>query len=484
MHVDVLILGTGAVGLTVASSLAGSTRSVALLDHGISNKRPTQSVGTSHHAGQASGRADGPGGTTQLWGGQLWAWEKYDFEPRHFVDAPPWPVSRSELLPHYSRYLELAGAPKAAKKDLLKSYEPWTGDGSMGLTYEKFSRWLPWFKRNMFRAARKRIESADNITLVNDARVRGITNSARRLTVEYIQDGARRSLTCGDIVVAAGTIGNILLLEDLELSNSPWLGRGFMDHVSATAAVYRVTNERLFSSKHGHRYAPGGLRSPRHVIDPRVAREQQLLDVYAHWDVELPESHPLQAARQLLRDAQAGKRGVGRSALEQAKPASVLALGLAAKYYAVDHRRIAPTGSTVRLQIDAEQPSRWDSLVRSNTGDGPGSAVVDWQIGSEEKRAFQVLKSSVLTTFDAAAAGLELIDADPPPRYRDSFHMMGGTRAAPSVDLGVVDEQFRLHDEPRVRVLGASTFPSGSAANPTMTAAAVALHASRDLLWT
>lgn len=55
-------------------------------------------------------------------------------------------------------------------------------------------------------------------------------------------------------------------------------------------------------------------------------------------------------------------------------------------------------------------------------------------------------------------------------------HIIGGTPMGASPDAGVVDAGGRLFDVPNVLCLGASAFPTGAAANPTLTLSALSLY--------
>ena len=95
---------------------------------------------------------------------------------------------------------------------------------------------------------------------------------------------------------------------------------------------------------------------------------------------------------------------------------------------------------------------------------------------------------------DYAFAGLErarnlLPDLLPFEYDRMSFggfepteaHIIGGTPMGANADTGVVDANCRMFDVPNVACLGASAFPTGAAANPTLTLAALSLYAGEQL---
>ncbi|MCR9089517.1 MAG: GMC family oxidoreductase [Rhodobacteraceae bacterium] len=60
-------------------------------------------------------------------------------------------------------------------------------------------------------------------------------------------------------------------------------------------------------------------------------------------------------------------------------------------------------------------------------------------------------------------------------------HLIGGTPMAASAEQGVVDTQCRVFGLSNLACLGASSFPTGAAANPTLTIAALSLYAGDQL---
>ena len=58
---------------------------------------------------------------------------------------------------------------------------------------------------------------------------------------------------------------------------------------------------------------------------------------------------------------------------------------------------------------------------------------------------------------------------------------MGGARMAESAEQGVVDSQLKVFGTRNLYVLGAAAFPSGSFANPTLTALALSVRLAEHL---
>jgi choline dehydrogenase-like flavoprotein len=61
-------------------------------------------------------------------------------------------------------------------------------------------------------------------------------------------------------------------------------------------------------------------------------------------------------------------------------------------------------------------------------------------------------------------------------------HIMGTARMGDDPAQSVVDKNLRAHDHRNLFLVGAAVFPTGGAANPTLTIAALALRAARPIL--
>ena len=68
-----------------------------------------------------------------------------------------------------------------------------------------------------------------------------------------------------------------------------------------------------------------------------------------------------------------------------------------------------------------------------------------------------------------------------PATLSGGWHHMGTTRMHENPRLGVVDANCRVHGLGNLYVAGASVYPTGGAANPTLTLVAVSLRLSDHL---
>lgn len=121
-HHDVIVIGSGAAGGTLAGALAARGRSVLLLERGGAMDLADQNVASvdlfrkdRYHPSEAWFGPDGDpfapqtiyalGGNTKIWGGVLERMWPREFEglPLQEGVAPAWPLSYDELAPWYER---------------------------------------------------------------------------------------------------------------------------------------------------------------------------------------------------------------------------------------------------------------------------------------------------------------------------------------------------------------------------------------------
>lgn len=500
----VCVVGAGAAGLTVAHELAKRGWPVTLVEGG--ERTPAATLDDSYrvavtgtpHRGVHEGRFRALGGSTTRWGGQLWPWERHEFEPRPWLGIDGWPVRYDEIAPLYDRAFQLLGVshptltPEAAVE---RGVSPWALDPARFAL--KYSTWLPWRLRNLGRSIGRPLLRLPNVRLELGWTATTIEMDGGGATATGVRIrsamGDERVVAADVIIVAGGPVESVrLLFASGALGNGgDWLGRSFMDHLSVRVARFHARDPKEFGRAFAPVFRADVQFTPRMLLRPEVLEQESLLSAYGHWDTGLDESSPLLVVREALRTVQAGRVPslTGRDAARLAS--GVGAMFSLARGIIVDRRRYFPRGAAIHLRVDTEQrPDSESRITPTSERDAYGlpRLALDWRVSALERRT--VRRTAELLGEELARVGIGTLDeiGDPFSGDRewgalrgDSFHMMGGTRMATESSAGVVDPDARVFGTRNVYVAGASVFPTGGMANPTLTLIALALRLASHL---
>jgi choline dehydrogenase-like flavoprotein len=110
LEADIIIIGAGAAGITIARHLAGTSKRVIVLESGgLAYDDAVQSL----YQGTRTGVVVDPpldvsrlrffGGTTNHWTGWCRPLERSDFEKRSDWPESGWPITRVDLNPYYKK---------------------------------------------------------------------------------------------------------------------------------------------------------------------------------------------------------------------------------------------------------------------------------------------------------------------------------------------------------------------------------------------
>ena len=471
-----------------ASKLASAGLNVVLLEAGQEkgDNRALllgESSNPGDHLGLKDGWTTGLGGTTQLWGGQLWPWREEEFAARPSLGIDGWPLAFAEVRDQYSSVRRVLGLTDTHRRLHENDRLPRRFQHQVGGDFDiRFSTWMSWGERNFARNRSLRNLHSDRgrLRIITGAVVHDVQSEPNTFpVVKYLDPAAQYSeVSAKNVILAAGTLGNVRILTNSSVHVAmPALGRGFFDHVSARYATYRVNEWSKFRAFASHRRWKGVLASPRLVPTDSFLRSQGILPAYGHWELELGDTSAPSKVRRYLRSRQGQTKDV--DLLDVAKSLARSSPDLIEAIFAglISHQRPILRSSIVHLRIDVQQPTRQDSAI-AWAMDGcrqsdPGLHL-DWHIGQEEARAVQVVGANLTKQLSEHDIGAQLIDIEPSIRLHDTFHLMGGARIGESSTQGVVDSNLGVFGLPGLFVAGASVFPSGGMANPTYTALALA----------
>ncbi|WP_269583285.1 GMC oxidoreductase [Roseibium sp. Sym1] len=292
---DIVIIGSGMGGATLAAGLAPSGANILILERGerIPDDAPARDpwriyTNSAFRSAETWLDADGTpfepgnyynvGGNSKLYGAVLIRYRKEDFDTLEHFDgvSPAWPFAYEELSPWYDAAEQLFQVRGDAASDATEPphgrpypFPPVPDEEPIRLARHRLEqagvkpfslplgvdidRWLeagrtgwdgyPDLRCGKMDAETCPLEAAlahDNVRLVTGAEVTGLRKGDRSGRIEevaYRKDGEEIVLTPGVVALCAGAVQSAALLLRSGIANgSDYVGRCFMNH-NATAMI-------------------------------------------------------------------------------------------------------------------------------------------------------------------------------------------------------------------------------------------------------
>lgn len=337
LFVDLVIVGGGPVGLTIARECAQAGRRVLVLESGAESEDQehadlveVENVGFLNDAADIEARiayhriipkfwtqerqpfgvsCRGFGGSSQAWAGKSAAFDPIDLEARPWVPLSDWPLSHDELQPYLARarnYLNLIdeSQPRQIAACGVRSF------------YWQFAR-SRYEQTDVMRLGREFLhEDPPHIEVLLDATVTHVALRPDGKSVEHVKiesvTGRKAKVFADYCVLAANAIENPRLLlasRDVQpngIGNAhDNVGRYLMDHPSSIVGAYcgRSADEpgRLF----GFSARTSGRRAYMYLhglaLTEDVQRQEGLLNAALFFIPELSDDDPWEAFKRLAR---------------------------------------------------------------------------------------------------------------------------------------------------------------------------------------
>lgn len=480
---DYLIVGAGAAGIMLSVELTRKGRKVLLVESGHFSIDPerqayNQVVQKGKELRNAVwGRCRAVGGTTLSWGGQSLPFNGLDFAHRDWVSHSGWPITLSDLQPHYLSANRFMGIDALDYRGQMFQLSGVRNPGLSDAVDFHFSKWS---RQPNFRLMYRRELERDIPVLFNAMLTRVDTDGNGRVTGVEVGNYShhRKSIRVKELVIAAGGIEtNRILLANREPNgqcigdHSGWLGKCFMDHPCITTgsvvardpwAFQRLLNTNLIS---GRKY------SKRISFSESYQRQQRLTHasasiMFGYEEGTFDPYHEIMSLknRKLPR--------IGRL-VRHADDYLLAAWSL------LRHRFVYKPGAAAVVCMMLEQEPQTGSCIRlSGEPDAFGipRAELHWDITEKTWLAACSMSRLIGEEFRR----LQLADYTPYPHIReeepdwkdhlhDVNHHMGGTRMSAIPQEGVVGPDLRVWGYRNLHVLSSSVFPTGSHSNPTLT---------------
>jgi len=485
---DVIIIGSGIGGATMAASLAATGKRILILERGdhlrpsVHDRDDMAIFARGHYRPDeewldGAGKPFNPGnyynvgGNSKFYGAVLIRYRREDFSPlRHMGGTTPgWPMSYDELEPDYTAAEQLYAVRGQIGQDPTEPphsapypYPPVPDEAPIAELRKRLAlvglhpaslplgvdltRWLshaktPWDafpdtnggKMDAETCALKAALAYKNVTLRTSAQVtRLITGADGRIVGVTLNSG--ETLTASTVVLAAGAVQSAALLlasANAEHPNglanrSDQVGRNFMNHnCSAVLALHPLRR------------------------NPSIYQKTLMVnDFYLGGG---PQGEPL-GNIQLL-----GK--ISGNILAATSP-----LPKALAHWVARH--------SVDLYAMSEDLPNPESRVTLRDG----QIMLDWRRSNWDAHLALVARLKTLLR----KAGYPVVLSRAFDR-RTPSHQCGTARMGHDPASSVVDNHCRSHDHPNLFITDASVLPTSAAVNPALTVAALAIRAARHV---
>lgn len=496
LQADICIVGAGAAGLTLAQALDGAPFSVLLIESGgLREEAKIQSLadGTSEEPYPfLDSRARCFGGTTSRWSGACIPLDPGDFEAAAWLPHSGWPFPHSALLPYYRRAFDIFGLPEALPPIDATPF----GKAPLSAKCVGYSHPL-----DLGRKYRQQILRSQNVTLVTHATVTELVPDDE---VRCVQELYLKSPEGQDLVVhpktailATGGIENarLLLASTRHCSNGlgndhDLVGRFFMEHYYKVVGILPLgqrrrdvlpfTNVSPLGQSSDQSYGQGTFG-----LTDALRHQHHLLNMH----LRFYRYSPLEGTSAVIAAKRLGKAANSRDF----KAIAAAGRRLLEKDWRVLPRYLGwhlwnkfdetAKFTHVRLQAWLEQePDPSNRVTLSSERDYLGQPLAHLRLRCSDRMMQSVTRS--LKHIDAAlqSRGFGPLQYDTArlahlnPYDKIGLHHMGTTRMHPNPTQGVVDANCKVHSLANLYLAGSSVFPTGGAANPTLTIAALALR--------
>jgi choline dehydrogenase-like flavoprotein len=497
---DVIIVGAGVAGLSLAQGLADSKMHVLLLESGGMEARGDAAEllrGTSNRADYplVTSRARAFGGTSTLWSGACIPLDPVDFSQRSWIPHSGWPISDDELRPHYPRAARVFGhanwTPATAR---LEAPPPLAG-GDLAARPVFTSTPL-----DVGRSMRDWIAKSRTVTCGLGANVTGLSSGETGKTINGVtfrdQGGKAHEISARAVVLATGGIEapRLLLAADRDAPSGigdvrHCTGRGYMDHPVLSLGILPVGAHMRHFLPFTNGWRDHGVHTIGTIgLKPEARARHGLLDLHLRcFRLSHLEEAPEIVAWKRAAEQAGAMRGLG----EMLASHGLRSAPTAARYglwHLWNKTSERARFGYVRFLAFAEQEPEFDNRITlGREVDRHGIALPHLHLTESARFRDSVARSCAVLTEGFAANGLPgaRMGEERVPHlahYRGhGLHHMGATRMSEDARTGTVDRDCRVHGTSNLYVAGSSVFPTGGAANPTFTISALAFRLADHL---
>jgi choline dehydrogenase-like flavoprotein len=532
IEADLCIVGSGPAGLSIALELKDSGKKIVIVTGGDMQETAFNQdlnrgiiAPENSHEPLDENRRRIVGGASTVWGGRCIPFDDIDFEKRSWVNNSGWPFNYNAIANHYARANKILEAGQY-NYDAVKSFASQTqtqiinGLDDADIVSTKLERWST--PTNFAKEYYGMLNGSPNITILLNTHVLKINTQDGASAVTSVTAVANKkqfTIHAKNYVLACGGIENprLLLASKNEFypngigNNNDVVGRYYMGHINGIFAEvspknreqllfnFEIDDESVYCRR---RWWITQKAQQQHQIGNVIFFLQQSTNQDGHRDVLFSTVYVAKYILSVVKQKSFSKAkqswGLQKKEIKEHlvnilkngwKQLPTL-FGVAIKRF--KKRRLpfvlpSVKSKTLGLYFQSEQVPTADSRVTlSNTefdAFGLPRAVVQIKFSDIDKKTIIESHKIFIEKYLAANAGEVKCNFDELPnfieqrinKYNSAAHNLGTTRISTDPLLGVVDADCKVHGIDNLYIAGASVFPTGGHANPTLTIVALAL---------
>lgn len=483
---DACVIGAGAAGSYVASSLAARGMRVALCEAGGARCMPTVSdcfdaaFTESIYSGASDGRAFGFGGSTSRWGALLIPHSETDSRSAT-TESSAWNLIVDEVRRRSPRVLERVGWRGTTSFDDLwlrpKQLSQLIQGESSGLLPME-ALYLPFRLKNLAWLFEKGTDRGSIDVFAGAIASRWIIRPASTLRINAVElrspEGRSATIHADRFIVGAGALESTRLILDLAesipkgvLPGEAWIGKSLGDHLSLSIGDFEGDDLEEAKRVFAPRFEYGWMRGTRLLL----ARDSGEPRGFIH-PIFDDRSAAFLVAKECLQALQA--RRLPNVGLKSA--ASALLGTMRLTYRRFVHRRLhLDSNARAHLQLDLEQApceeNRIDLAPISSGVDSIGRRrlQIRWAIRPIDLNRISAARDTALHAWSRTSGLPQLkpraIDLSA-TKPHDAYHPVGTLRLGEDPS-SVVDPTLALRGVENIWVVSTAVFPSAGTANPT-----------------
>jgi choline dehydrogenase-like flavoprotein len=490
---DVVIIGSGAAGISFALELAKYCSSILILEGGEESYLDKsqdlyggKSTGVDLPYGLKFSRLRMFGGSTNCWAGLCGELQAHDFLERSWVPNTGWPLTKTDLSPYYSKAGKFLNLGKVSD-DLITQTEELPEFLLAMLRQTEIVRFKEVFN--------SKIRESKSITLYKSSNLLGINrltpNQVHSLSIINYEQKIKQ-VKGKYYILASGGIENARILLNSKTDSFPAIGnrydnvgRYFSDHpIAPFATIYPTSNPVGMAKFDGKLWAkrPFGDRlHPFYQVPFEIQKKFNILNIaFQFFSQENELSESATAAWRLKKYF----NDTAESDIHLTDFFAILKdpIGL----YDAAKERYFRAEPRFALRFQMEQAPNKDSRVTLQSERdffGLPRASLNWKFTDLERRTIDVASAylaNILQKFQYATIKLDQSMLknmhEMPQDLRGGHHHSGTTRMSKEYRDGVVDKNLKVFEMDNLYILGSSTFPTNGWVNPTMSIIAFSIR--------